>query len=243
MATPTSRITSSHHHTTICLVPQVHGSRSTAGHGPDTYALAQRPPASTPPFSYCEDFASARPAGVETGGSPFRLSQPLVSFSPPFEPPFVDPRGHGGAVGEQIGGIGAGESPSLCTDTKVRHESSEVACKGPLASLGLLGTASASPGLLETLPESPFSWKGRAPDSRPQNRPDNNQPPTVADHATPARRPASGTSPLTPGRLTHATPLKAAGIDPSEVRVGCDHMSSAVIWEMDLRAKILVLWC
>ena len=207
--------TSHHHISIVFVVSQVHGNRSTAGHGPDPYALAQRPPASTPPFSYCEEFASARPAGVEADGSPFRLGQPLVSFSPPFEPPCVDPRGHGGELEEGIGGGGGGESRSLCSDTKLHH-GSEVTCKGPRASLGLLGNANGSPALLETLPESPFAWKGR--------RPENTQPPTVVDKATPARQPASRPSPLTPGRLAHAMPNKAAGIDPSEVRVGCDDM-------------------
>lgn len=192
---------------------QVHGNGSTAGHGPDTYA--QRPPALTPPFSYCEEFSSARPAGVEADGSPFRLGQPLVSFSPPFEPPCVDPRGHGGVVGQGISGRGAEESPSLGLDAKLHH-GSEVTCQGPRAALGLLGSASGSPALLETLPESPFSWKGR--------RPENIQPPTVVDKATSARRPASRSSPITTGRLAHARPNKVAGTDPSEVWVGCNEI-------------------
>lgn len=215
-------ITSSHQH--CLLVSQVHGNRSTAGHGPDTYA--QRPPALTPPFSYCEEFSSARPAGVEADGSPFRLGQPLVSFSPPFEAPCVDPRGHGGALGEGISGVGTGESPSLDPDAKLHH-GSEVTCTVPRASLGLLGTVSGSPALLETLPESPFSWKGR--------RPENTQPPMVVDKATPACRPASQSSPITPGRLAHAVPNKAAGTDTSEVRVGC-----VMRCEMDLPGASLL---
>lgn len=194
-------------------LPQVHGVRNSAGHGRGTSTLvAQGPTEPTPPFSYCEEVGSARPLGVEGDGSLFRLNQPLVSFSPPFHTTPVDPRGHESIFGQEGGG--AGTSSPHCTMNG--QNGSEVRRRGQRTSLMALA-ASGSPALLETLPESPFSWK-----SRPRG---GAQPSAVVDTAAGAGQvPGVSIPPLVQGRLNaslgpvHETSTTEAGIDNSEVR-------------------------
>lgn len=131
---------------------------------------------STPPFSYCES----------SEASPLALGQPpLVSFSPPFDAAHVGPRGQGQGQGHGLDGT-FGSSPLF--GMRLHHPRTSV------------------PVLLESLPESPFSWKGGG-----------NQPPAGS-------MPASFSRPLLPASMgtsgiQQPTLETNAGDEKIEVRV------------------------
>lgn len=142
--------------TAHALFLQLHGFRHTAGHRRGTsWRALPGPIDSTPPFSYSDDVGTLRRPGIDVHGSRLNLSQPLVSFSPPFDAAPVDSRSHH-AHGQKSGDVGD-TSPLHAMQV---HSASEVRCRGSRTSFVPLA-ASGSPGLLETLPESPFSWKDR----------------------------------------------------------------------------------
>lgn len=131
---------------------------------------------STPPFSYCDS--------VSSEASPLALGQPLVSFSPPFDAANVGPHRHDSTLGQESGRV-VNSSPFF--GMRVHHQRPSVP-------------------VLETLPESPFSWKG--------NR-ESVQPP-------PATSPASFSRPLLTaslGNSSHQGRIRAtdAGTDRTEV--------------------------
>lgn len=131
---------------------------------------------STPPFSYCES----------SEASPLALGQPpLVSFSPPFDAAHVGPRGQGQGHGHGHGHNSTFGSSALF-GMMIQHPRTSV------------------PVLLESLPESPFSWKG-------------------GDAQTPAM-PTSFSRPLLPASVSNSSNQQPsletnAGDDKAEVRV------------------------
>lgn len=136
---------------------QLQSVRIAAGHRRSASSLHQGPTDSTPPFSYCDDVGSGRPTATAADGTPFRLGQPLVSFSPPFDADPGDRRVSDDMLLQQ-GGAATTSSPLSSANV---DEGSEVRYNAQRNSLLALA-ASASPALLETLPESPFSWKEQA---------------------------------------------------------------------------------
>ena len=130
--------------------------RNSIGHHRSTL-LHCGAPESTPPFSYCEESVPTRTMDTEGGGSPFRLSQPLVTFSPPF---YADPDENRtiGEVSAHDGGKGDTPPPPQ-PDTSQHPYGPNARYSAPRTSLVAL-SASSSLALLETLPESPFA--GRA---------------------------------------------------------------------------------
>lgn len=130
---------------------------------------------STPPFSYCDS--------VSSEASPLALGQPLVSFSPPFDAAHVGPHRH---------------------DSMFGQESSRVVNSSPLFGMRVHHPRTSVP-VLETLPESPFSWKGNRESIQP----------------TGATSQASFSRPLLPASLGNShqgpTPATDAGADRAEV--------------------------
>ena len=146
------------------------------------------PTESTPPFSYCES----------SEASPLALGQPpLVSFSPPFDTAYVGPRGQG----QQGHGHGHGHG----------HDSSTFG-SSPLFGVRIHHPRTSVPVLLESLPESPFSWKGAGAGT---------QPPAGS-------MPASFSRPLLPASMGNSTSQQPAletntGDDTTEVREEIRH--------------------
>lgn len=116
---------------------------------------------STPPFSYCEDLNSAPPLGMDAEGSPLRLSQPLVSFSPPFDAAPVKSRTPDGMIGREDAAFTVSSRSAIKAQMDVeaiyRKSRNAIIVTHTPSVLG----ASAPPALLETLPESPFSLRVR----------------------------------------------------------------------------------
>lgn len=103
-------------------------------------AVPAKQTGSTPPFSYYNEIGKARCTGADNDGDPFDLGQPLVSFIPPFD---ASPLTHG-----------EHRQPVVQEDSKADPQPSP--CVGNCTSLMALA-GNGSPGLLETLPESPFA--------------------------------------------------------------------------------------
>lgn len=127
---------------------------------------------STPPFSYCDS--------VSSEASPLALGQPLVSFSPPFDAAHVGPHRHDNTCGQ---------------------ESSRVVNSSPLFGMRVHHPRTSVP-VLETLPESPFSWKGNRENIQPAA----------------ATSPASFSRPLLPASLSNSRQGPKPAIDPGADR-------------------------
>lgn len=138
---------------------------------------------STPPFSYCES----------SEASPLALGQPpLVSYSPPFDAAHVGPHGQGEGHGH---GHGHGQDSTFGSS--------------PLFGMRIHHPRTSVPVLLESLPESPFSWTERGTGGP--------QPPAGSI-------PASFSRPLLPASMGSSSSQQPtletnAGDDKAEVRV------------------------
>lgn len=93
---------------------------------------------STPPFSYYEDVNAAR-----------HMSQPLVSFSPPFDASPLTPGGYSQIPRSQR---------ARSDEASLLQVGSGLEARGHGGRTSLMALAgNGSPAILETLPESPFS--------------------------------------------------------------------------------------